>query len=446
MVAYMKRYDPGNELVSSTVRAVARLGRAGRSPLRARPRLLRRLDGGHRSPADGTQRIRAAAPTEEHLPSWLPEQWARSYVSYLQQYTHNVNLLRFFLDAGDEIRCAHVDLDPDGYTGVVVLDVGGVRAQLETGQPALLSLGRAHPGLLRARLGSHLGAAASPPQRGRRGRDLPEQSGRPGAAQHTTTRPIPEPRWGWAYKREAEHFVQCLQTGRPSARPARTPLPTFGFSRRSSDLAAKFSLILYLLVLQSSIIPPATSVAGCKAAHGRLCCFLGSCVRTNVYVDGFNLYYGCLKGSRFKWLDLGRLCALLLPNYQIARIRYFTAKVRPRPDDPQKHIRQMVYLRALQTIPNLSIHYGHYLSHTVRMPLAHPRPGGPSTVEVIKTEEKGRTSTLPPTSSSTAFRTTTRPRWLSRTTRTSGHRSRSSARCSTGRLSSSTPTTTAARP
>lgn len=112
-------------------------------------------------------------------------------------------------------------------------------------------------------------------------------------------------------------------------------------------------------------------------------------MRTNVYVDGFNLYYGCLKGSRFKWLDLGRLCALLLPNYQISRIRYFTAKVRPRPDDPQKHIRQMVYLRALQTIPNLSIHYGHYLSHTVRMPLAHPRPGGPGTVEVIKTEEKG---------------------------------------------------------
>ena len=25
--------------------------------------------------------------------------------------------------------------------------------------------------------------------------------------------------------------------------------------------------------------------------------------RTRVYVDGYNLYYGCLKGSPHKWLD-----------------------------------------------------------------------------------------------------------------------------------------------
>jgi len=37
----------------------------------------------------------------------------------------------------------------------------------------------------------------------------------------------------------------------------------------------------------------------------------------------------------------------------------------------------------------LSIHYGHYLSHVTRMPLAHPRLGRARTVEVVKTEEKG---------------------------------------------------------
>jgi NYN domain len=46
-------------------------------------------------------------------------------------------------------------------------------------------------------------------------------------------------------------------------------------------------------------------------------------------------------------------------------------------------------LRALRTIPSLSIDLGHYLSHPVRMPLAHPPSRGPQTVEVIKTEEKG---------------------------------------------------------
>lgn len=46
-------------------------------------------------------------------------------------------------------------------------------------------------------------------------------------------------------------------------------------------------------------------------------------------------------------------------------------------------------MRALQTIPHVSIHLGHYLSHPVRMPLAHPPDRGPQTIEVIKTEEKG---------------------------------------------------------
>lgn len=110
---------------------------------------------------------------------------------------------------------------------------------------------------------------------------------------------------------------------------------------------------------------------------------------TNVYVDAFNLYYGCLKGTPYRWLDLGALCTRLLPKDQINRIRYFTATVSARPDNPDAPQRQQVYLRALETVPDLSIHYGHYLSHVTRMPLASPRPGGARTVEVIKTEEKG---------------------------------------------------------
>jgi hypothetical protein len=35
---------------------------------------------------------------------------------------------------------------------------------------------------------------------------------------------------------------------------------------------------------------------------------------TNVYVDAFNLYYGCLKGTPYRWLDLGTLCTRLLPK------------------------------------------------------------------------------------------------------------------------------------
>ena len=53
--------------------------------------------------------------------------------------------------------------------------------------------------------------------------------------------------------------------------------------------------------------------------------FSGSEMRTRVYVDGFNLFYGALKGTPFKWLDPVRLAALLVPQgHTIERLRYFT--------------------------------------------------------------------------------------------------------------------------
>ena len=97
--------------------------------------------------------------------------------------------------------------------------------------------------------------------------------------------------------------------------------------------------------------------------------------RTNVYIDGFNLYYGALKGSRYKWLDLEALCRQLLPKDSIHRIRYFTAKVTARPADPQLPVRQQTYLRALATLPSVSVHLGVFYVSTVRAPLAHPSGG-----------------------------------------------------------------------
>jgi NYN domain len=111
-------------------------------------------------------------------------------------------------------------------------------------------------------------------------------------------------------------------------------------------------------------------------------------VITNVYVDGFNLYYGCLKGTSHKWLDLDALCRTLLPNNQLHRIRYFTARVKVR-DDPLAPVRQDLYLQALSTLPHVSTHLGHFLVTKARMALATPPPAGPRTVEVLKTEEKG---------------------------------------------------------
>ena len=113
----------------------------------------------------------------------------------------------------------------------------------------------------------------------------------------------------------------------------------------------------------------------------------------NVYVDGFNLYYGAVKGTPYKWLDLGALCQRLLPGATIHRIRYFTARVSPSPSDPGTATRQDVYVRALRTIPNISIHFGHFVQWPrllPQYPLAYPHGAQvPQAVQVLKAEEKG---------------------------------------------------------
>ena len=84
---------------------------------------------------------------------------------------------------------------------------------------------------------------------------------------------------------------------------------------------------------------------------------------TNVYIDGFNLFYGALRKTPYRWLDLEQLCGYLLPNNQIGAIKYFTAKVSARPDDLDQPVRQQLYLRALGTLPKVSVHLGLSLIH-----------------------------------------------------------------------------------
>ncbi|MBI3971949.1 MAG: Gfo/Idh/MocA family oxidoreductase [Chloroflexi bacterium] len=224
MVAYMKRYDAGNELAHGVIQEWRRTGEHGRL-------LYVRAHGfcgdwlaGIDAPVARSEEPPPAAPREEHLPAWLPREYGGRYVGFLQQYTHNINLLRFLLDADDDARVAHVDLDPDGRTGVVILQVAGARCVLETGQlryhrwdehtQAYFERGWVHtwaPPLLLRNAVAEVEIYRS---------DLPEAGGAPGGldehgVQHTITRALPEPRWSWAYKREAEHFVESLRTGAP---------------------------------------------------------------------------------------------------------------------------------------------------------------------------------------------------------------------------------------
>ena len=108
-------------------------------------------------------------------------------------------------------------------------------------------------------------------------------------------------------------------------------------------------------------------------------------MRTHVYVDGFNFYYGCVRGTPFKWLNLHELLRRLLPSNDIRSIKYFTARVEARPEDPDQATRQDTYFRALRTLPEFRIILGRFLTHPVRL----PRADGRGYATVLRTEEKG---------------------------------------------------------
>lgn len=137
--------------------------------------------------------------------------------------------------------------------------------------------------------------------------------------------------------------------------------------------------------------------------------------RVNAYIDGFNLYYGLgeLVASSggavasWKWLDLRALSQLFVPHDHLVRVRYFTARVASVAHDPGLQQRQQAYIRALETLPGLSVHYGQFKVQKKRMPLVdNPsavqrgligrlglnlkvHPDGNTTVKVWRTEEKG---------------------------------------------------------
>lgn len=127
---------------------------------------------------------------------------------------------------------------------------------------------------------------------------------------------------------------------------------------------------------------------------------------TRFYVDGFNLYYRALKGSAYKWLDLGALAQRIVPRENVEQIDYFTANVSDRPGSEGTAARQNTYFQALEasSVP-VKIIRGQFKTRSSRMWIAETevckqtgeeRGRGAvcaccerNTVKVLRTEEKG---------------------------------------------------------
>ena len=93
--------------------------------------------------------------------------------------------------------------------------------------------------------------------------------------------------------------------------------------------------------------------------------------RSIVYIDGFNLYYGALRGTPYKWLNLQRYFALLRADDDLQRIHYFTALI-----SGPTQANQLIYLKALDTQPLVNTILGKFKAKQQRCGVPHCTFGG----------------------------------------------------------------------
>jgi uncharacterized LabA/DUF88 family protein len=119
-------------------------------------------------------------------------------------------------------------------------------------------------------------------------------------------------------------------------------------------------------------------------------------VRTAFFVDGYNVFYGLLADTPYKWLNLPQLLAHIAhienPQSSLASIDYFTSSVKP--ELATRGIvskeAQDTYVRALRA-HNVAVHYGRHQLEPARAPRFINKKIGASrqdTTAIWKLEEK----------------------------------------------------------
>jgi predicted dehydrogenase len=209
MVGYMKRYDTGNLLLKKHLEAWRTSGECGRL-LFARSHGF----GGNWTYASDPNvpfsQSSAPMPTSpDECPDWLPVDHRASYLGFLQQWTHNINLLRFFLgDNGGKTRLVQAHLDPDGMTGLTVFDINGTRAVIESGYT------RFHGWEEHTQLyfeGGWLKTGAPPLMQKEVPASVEIYRAERDDSPASMVQEFPAP--AWSYREEARHFLSCVRSG-----------------------------------------------------------------------------------------------------------------------------------------------------------------------------------------------------------------------------------------
>jgi predicted dehydrogenase len=212
MVAYMKRYDSGNVLMAEIATSWRQQGSAGDILLARNHGFC----GNWLVGLDVNQMERTDEPLDpwtpkDQLPEWLPPGFQKKYINYLQQYTHNINLLRYLLgaDQREHIGVEEVVFDADGFTGIVILRLAGVRCVIESATSKFHAWDENtqiyfQGGWLRGETPPFFARSATT--------RLEVYTATPNPEFRYPVSPDPHT---WPYRAEANHFVEQLLSGTP---------------------------------------------------------------------------------------------------------------------------------------------------------------------------------------------------------------------------------------
>ncbi|QTH43729.1 Gfo/Idh/MocA family oxidoreductase [Cohnella sp. LGH] len=215
MIGYMKRYDAGNLLTKKLLEEYRVSGEMGQIRYIRNSGIVGEWIGGLDTPFENS--TESIPDVQIDWPEWLPPEHQMGYISYVQQYTHNVNLIRWFMDAsGRDITVKSATLDTkDGVTGVAVLDVRGVTTIIETGNM------KSHEWNEHTQIFFEGGYIRS---------DSPNLLLRnvPAGVElfvgskgdKTLSKMFPENGRTWPYKEEMKHFIAAVRDGTPFCSPA----------------------------------------------------------------------------------------------------------------------------------------------------------------------------------------------------------------------------------
>lgn len=208
MVGYMKRYDPGNVLLKKHLDEWQQSGEVGKFVLARNHGFGGNWLYGQDPNVPFETSDDNPPPAPDECPDWLPDERKSSYLGYLQQWTHNINLLRFFLGGAATVK--YVDLNDDGMTGAVIFDIGGQRAILESAYTQFHGW-EEHTQIYFE--GGWLRTQAPPLMQ----KEMPAtveiyRAGNKERVPQLIQEFAPA---GWSYREEAKHFLACVRSNEP---------------------------------------------------------------------------------------------------------------------------------------------------------------------------------------------------------------------------------------